>query len=603
MTADAVTLGGTAWQQVPAPPAARLRSAFPAWLLAAVPLVLVLGRLGYGVGQRAVVAVVIGVVLAASGHLVSRRRWFALVLLLGAGAAVVAVVAGPRTAVLAILAGAGWAVVCGSVLVPGVPGGDRAFRPLIGPLAVASVLMVVGDRVRLPGILLAVAAALAVLLWASPGVAAGAERVGERVGGVVAVVFGAVAMVPALLVLSVMWLAYRIVRFDPLDPNRERSPRWTPRIDEVEHPERSFTPSSPTGGGAWRRRLAGVVVLALAGLGVVVALTRAPAAPRSDAFAHDRGWPRVWDDQVRFSADPEFDNTTVWRLRDFRSENVNQVDGRRATWTPPECGCRRYTVWWFGGSAAWGYYQRDDDTIPSQLARLAWEQGVALDIQNLALPGHSASQEVQLFAQLSATSDAAPDLAVFYDGANELFLQEFRNNDGRGADESPASYAEDELDSFVRAVTWPQRMWPWRNDGRLPADPSDDALDAPQVAHHAVNRYARQLDIAARLGDGAGIPTMFVWQPTMSAAPAAAVDEWEPMAPPDADWHRRLVAAARSELPTSVLDLSDAFDDLRTPVFPDFAHTNERGSGVVARALLDSLAVAHPDWALRRNAG
>ena len=246
-------------------------------------------------------------------------------------------------------------------------------------------------------------------------------------------------------------------------------------------------------------------------------------------------------------------------------------------------------MWWFGGSAAWGFFQTDDETVPSQLARAAWADGVALDIENLALPGFSMSQEMQRFAQMSV-SEPPPDLAVFYDGANELFVQEFRNNRGDGADESPGTYADQQLERLMRAGTATQRWWArGASGGPAPARPDDPVLDAPDVARHAMARYRRQVQLVERVAAPASVPLLFVWQPVRSTAPDAVAAEWDPMAPPDAAWHRRLAAAARRGLPAGVVDLSDVFDDERGPILPDWAHTNGRGSRIVADALVDEV--------------
>ena len=61
--------------------------------------------------------------------------------------------------------------------------------------------------------------------------------------------------------------------------------------------------------------------------------------------------------------------------------NYHVVDGRRATWRPAVTpGCRPAKVWMFGGSTAFGQGQRDDHTIASELARVAWEDGIAVDV-------------------------------------------------------------------------------------------------------------------------------------------------------------------------------------------------------------------------------
>lgn len=557
------------------------------WVLAELPLVAALSRLDYRGWQLGVLAVLSLVALQLAARLAERHLLRSAAAVTGASAGVLVLVVGPRSTLIAVGAGICWSLVVGSLQLPNLPAA-RTFRPLLAPLIPSLALLILGVGVRVPALLVMLAAALAVFLAIRPGPAAAAGRFGDKVGQPTSVALAAVAMTPAVVVITIMWVAYRVTRFDPLGLAVKRV-GWEERIDSSNHPERPYSDARGplvTPAGRRRRALAGGSVVLVALVTVAAVVTLPPAAPESAAFDHDGEWAEVWTDQYAFNASPRFDATTVWRIDDFESEHVNQRDGRRVSWRAPECDCRRMTVWWFGGSAAWGFFQRDRDTIPSQLAQLAWDEGVALDVENFALPGFSAAQGVQLLGQLSV-SEPLPDLVVFYDGANELFLQSFRNNRGRGSDESPASYAETQLDAFMRATTWPQRLWSWRSGGRAIREPAHEGNLGPSaVAGHAVERYVRQMRLAEGIAEQAGVPILFVWQPTMSAAPASAVDEWDPMAPPDAQWHRELVSAARDRLPPGVLDLSDRFDDLDRPVFPDFAHTNEVGSMVVAESLL-----------------
>ena len=70
----------------------------------------------------------------------------------------------------------------------------------------------------------------------------------------------------------------------------------------------------------------------------------------------------------------------------------------------------------------YGFGQRDQHTIPSELVRLAAADGVALEAHNFGTPAYVNWQGVELFARL-LTEREAPDLVVFYDGYNDLSMQ------------------------------------------------------------------------------------------------------------------------------------------------------------------------------------
>ena len=67
-----------------------------------------------------------------------------------------------------------------------------------------------------------------------------------------------------------------------------------------------------------------------------------------------------------------------------------------------------------------GWFQRDEHTIPSEFARLAEADGIPVRVVNYA---HARLRELAGVAAAAGSSSAGgqrPDLAVFYDGANEL---------------------------------------------------------------------------------------------------------------------------------------------------------------------------------------
>ena len=108
------------------------------------------------------------------------------------------------------------------------------------------------------------------------------------------------------------------------------------------------------------------------------------------------------------------------RLVDVEGRYVNISGGKRATWKSPGTPDDALTVWVYGGSTTFGLDQRDDHTIPSELARRAAEDGVYLNVVNRGVLGDMHWQEANRFAW-DLTVEAAPDLVVFNDGVNEIW--------------------------------------------------------------------------------------------------------------------------------------------------------------------------------------
>jgi len=588
VTEPAVISGDGVWHQIPALPRPRPAGVLVRWLLVVVPLALALRNLDVDSWRIGCFAVIVGLSLPVADRLIRRPQR-----VLGVGLvafALLAVVIGPRAAVMTTVSAAAWSLALIGFRRPAQGTHWRSYRPAVGPLVVADALLIAGGRVRIAAVLILLAGAICLVAYRAPSGMGRVADLGDRAGHRIAAVLVTIAMLPAATLVALMAGLYRLVGFDPLRPRRGTS-RWRRRPTNDASPLSAAGPDSVdrlSRSSRGRRFVASAFVGVGALAALLLLLTKPPSAPTSAAFP-ESSWSELWAEQGNFNSRPSFDSTTVWRLDDFEGRHVNQRDGRRTTWRAPECDCVRRRIWWFGGSAAWGFYQADDQTIPSQIAQAAWKDGVALDFENFALPGNSLSQEMQLFAQLSVTEEP-PDLAVFYDGANELFVQEFRNNRGEGTDESPGTYADAKLTSVMHAGTLGQRLWSRFAPGVASAPaPSDPLLDAPAVAGHAMERYRRQVLLTSRIAAAASIPVAFVWQPVRSTAPDAVAAEWDPMEPRDAEWHRRLAESGRRGLPEGVTDLSDVFDESSEPIFPDWAHTNGRGSAIVAASLVDQV--------------
>lgn len=412
---------------------------------------------------------------------------------------------------------------------------------------------------------------------------------------------GAVVMIPSAVIVTLSWIAHRITAFDVLSPPTSADTRWVRRRQADTTPDRASIgarQSDPRGGRRTvHRAVAGAVAVAAvaAGVGVVTTLTDDPEPVRSTgcsataepAVDGQDGWPDVGCEATEFAEQGRFDAVTVYTYADYVGDWVNVRDGVRRTWTPPRCDCPVVRVWWFGGSAAWGWHQGDLMSLPSQVARAAWRDGVALQIENHALPGWVLGQEVQEFASLT-TTETPPDLAVFYDGANELARQLDRNAVGRGADESDTSYAEFEVGQVIANGPFDFSISP----GELPDD-APERLPADEVAEHAMRRYARNVRLGIGVAAASGVTPRFFFQPTAATAPESTHDPAPESSRRLAEW-RTMTTVARRQLPDTVTDLSDALDALDRPVFTDLVHTNEAAAGVLAEAIWAELRSSLP---------
>ena len=583
---------------------------------ASVPMAVQLHRTGYQ--TETIRDVVVISVLAAV--VASRFRRFAA--LPAAAATALSVYRYPELPIalvgfLAVLAAA-WVIATGCF-----GEGARWFRPPVVTLAIPGLLLTDAALVARIGLRLPIACTGLALVcvavgFAVPQVAASFSRsVGpaatlgrrvalanrhlvDRVGHVLGLAIGTLLMSPSSVISLIGWVGQTIARFDPLDPPSGPGTRWVERSGHDPRPAAAFarTPVSDPDRSARsaRRFRAGVVTTAM----VLVPPSVVMVVPMIDdggsetgggafgerpnpAMQDQPGWPEIGSETDDFGSRGRFDGSTTYSFPDFSGSFISERGGVRRGWAPPACNCRRVRIWWLGGSAAWGWYQRDQFSLPAQIAREAWKRGIALDIENRAMPGWVLGQEVRHFAELTTTA-RRPDLVMFYDGGNDLNTQKDRNAQGRGADESEISFAENEIGDVLANGPFAPRP-----RSTTTTTPGTAVTLAPvDVADHAMNRYRRSVDLATRFSRVAGVTPVFLWQPLLPSAPESAGNP-DAIVPNDRAFWAEMLPAALRQLPTSVVDLSDSLDQVDRPVFTDVWHTNEHGAEVVAEQIVRQL--------------
>jgi lysophospholipase L1-like esterase len=288
---------------------------------------------------------------------------------------------------------------------------------------------------------------------------------------------------------------------------------------------------------------------------------------------------------------------TESRPRDFVGEFVNQQGWSRRSYESEETNRDTPVVWMFGGSTTWGEGQRDEHTIASHLARIAEREGVPLRVVNFGQRGWTHFQEMILFEQLAAEGPP-PDVALFYDGANEINAQTL------GAKGVPTHTLVDQYaerltggiaDEFLAPAPDPPSTFALAWDAyasrsalhklvRRVRDVVDPAVGAAEVAHtgedggggqgtmydkgvedaqRAVDVYERGRTLTAALAEQYGVRPLFFWQPVV---PGVA-EHW-----------------ANANVSEPTINISDVLDEHRD-VYIDGGHHNEEGARIVAERI------------------
>jgi lysophospholipase L1-like esterase len=327
---------------------------------------------------------------------------------------------------------------------------------------------------------------------------------------------------------------------------------------------------------------------------------------RDEPWRNDLGWEitHAWDGKT-------YHPYLGWTLNDFRGRYVHVNDGIRRSYEPPGVVDDAVKVYFLGGSAMFGWFQRDEHTIPSEFARLAEADGIPVRVVNYATPAYVNWQE-SLQLQALVADGHLPDLAVFYDGANELVSQ-FTQGPHNDPDTTLTRQIGDQLgQGLTRPPTgrggllgfkdaWARVSVVHRVGERLgvlsdPDGPPDDVLVSPWMGNQAENAAARGnyaasiydhgVDVVRRLADSYGFRTDFFWQPSVYSKHLVKGEQQAvgSLGTDAAAW-TLATKSARAALPDRTVDLSAALDRTSKPLMYDFVHTNELGARIVAQAI------------------
>jgi hypothetical protein len=304
-----------------------------------------------------------------------------------------------------------------------------------------------------------------------------------------------------------------------------------------------------------------------------------------------------------------------FRQKPFDGNTINIApDGLRATWqslpgnrgrSGPKGSLKLLML---GGSSLWGFGARDDQTVPSIVARELDHRGYGVEVRNLAEIGYTSTQEVvALLRELQ--SGYRPDVVVFYDGVNDTtsaFLDGeagLTTNEGNRRKEfnllqSPGRLAAALsrkllLDSgsyrFAQAVS--------RKLGTQQETLKSGGTEASMrsLAESAVHTYEANVAIVERLGRSYGFQPLFFWQPTIFDKPSLVVFEREEAA--KFGWSGPMFAAVYGGVRSSrglkddraFHDLSRIFAGTEGLVFIDYCHTTETANAPIAAEIVPSV--------------
>jgi lysophospholipase L1-like esterase len=342
-------------------------------------------------------------------------------------------------------------------------------------------------------------------------------------------------------------------------------------------------------------------------------VTRPEPAALADAQA-DAAWPVAYFDEFRRAVRVDWKPYVEWWQRPFRGSHLS-IDPRGLRPTPGEttAGAAAIRILCFGGSTMMGMGARDDHTIPAVLARRLGELGVAASVANYGQLGHNATQELISLQQL-LKSGAGLDIAVFYDGINEMACAEQTGrpdglfNEARRRAEFNLLHPDRRRDLALAALAayLPRTLRRLRQltgfalRGPLPKAAVDlEECDIDTLARSVIAAYRANLHLVRLSAAAFGFRPIFFWQPVLATKRQKTADEarWENDYTRDPGARRalyRAIVGARRADPElgsaeDAIDLSALFDDCADPVYIDLYHLSEAGNAAVAEAMLPEI--------------
>lgn len=333
--------------------------------------------------------------------------------------------------------------------------------------------------------------------------------------------------------------------------------------------------------------------------------------------------PRYWVEEHE-SAVMEWAPYVMWRRKPYAGSVINVgPDRNRATWRP-EAGAgatRPLRVWMFGGSALWGSGSPDDETIPSQLAKILAAEGMPAEVTNCGETGFVTTQEVVFLLRMLAAGPE-PDLVIFYDGYNDVFCSYQQRTPGLTSNEhnrrfefnvraKPRVLAGSLADWYFPhlAELWSRARRGWAAlSGRAPA-PTGAAEEYYPLSHRflplteeetvaladgTVATYRENLRFAEELCRARGIGFAAFWQPwladkkRLTGEEQEIADRIETIYPDSTAFFAMVMDKLRQDpvAGTSYFrDLSGIFADAPEGYFYDQVHITGEGNRVVAGAI------------------
>lgn len=308
-----------------------------------------------------------------------------------------------------------------------------------------------------------------------------------------------------------------------------------------------------------------------------------------------------------------------WLTRPIETEHIHvDKEGVRRTANTASADVQTQAVYTFGGSTMWGVFAPDNQTIPSYIAQKLNGFSSKFTIVNYAQIAYNSNQELIYFTLL-LKEGKVPDVAIFYDGCNDLFVNNvsgkqtitFYENRIKGLlgnmwrfsgpdlvinqsllNENLFRDAIRYIPKYIKLIHYPY-MFLMRIIQKTTntADTVENNF-TEAVPERIANTYIQNAFMIEALSRAYNFRYLLVWQPTIFTKATKSTDEktlltYDKMHPeilyPIAT--RRL----REKKLKNFYDLTSVFDNTDQSVFIDECHVTSQGNQIIAEKIVEIL--------------
>jgi lysophospholipase L1-like esterase len=327
------------------------------------------------------------------------------------------------------------------------------------------------------------------------------------------------------------------------------------------------------------------------------------ALPRQDTV-----WMKEFVDEFCRSYHAHWTPYLYFKRDRFVGKHIN-VDSNGIRYTPqpprPEMDVvHPKRIFLFGGSTMWGTGARDSGTIASALWRVVASDPAAVPAQivNMGESGYVSTQGV-LRLELELRKGNVPDIAILYDGANDVFSAYQNGEAGVPQNEMHRAMEFNLLmdgkamrvlglsDLLGRTVTAAVIKSIRSAISTITLTP----LPRVEIAGDIVRLYRGNLEIVEALSRQFGFRYEAYWQPTVfsrtnpSPYERRQSDKQQEIRPLFVEAYHRIAQDSLLRANPRFHDISDVFNRVDTPVYLDFCHITETSNAIVAQRMYDDI--------------